>query len=181
MTSCFDYRIPQSTSEPGIAPNRRIAASPCCERRIGRSGFSHAGHVRRDQQFGDFQPAKKTSSIHPEGSSGGSLRMRAIINVLVTTVAIGLNTGQLQAAPAGAQVQQSVPSLKLLVQADRYDEGYLPSCSSGLFYACYVGPDGGRRCGCWPGGYRPVCPRGYHYECRPNRYNPNARPYCGCY
>ena len=54
--------------------------------------------------------------------------MRAIINVLVTTVAIGLNTGQLQAAPAGAQgvPEQSAPSLKLLVQADRYDEGYLP-------------------------------------------------------
>jgi hypothetical protein len=100
--------------------------------------------------------------------------MREIINLLVTTVAIGLNTGQLQAAPGGAQVQQSFPSLKLLAQADSYYEGYLPSCPSGLFYACYFGSDGGRRCGCWPGGNRPACPQGYHYECRSMTQTPKG-------
>ena len=107
--------------------------------------------------------------------------MGEIIKVLVTTAAIGLYTGQLQAAPARVQVQHNFASARVLVQADNYYEGYLPSCPSGLFYACYFGPDGGRRCGCWPGGNRPACPQGYHYECRSNRYDPNAKRYCGCY
>jgi hypothetical protein len=107
--------------------------------------------------------------------------MRDIINVLVTTAAIGLNTGQLQAAPAVARVEQNFATFKLLAQADNYYQGYLPSCPSGLFYACYVGVYGGRNCGCWPGGNHPTCPQGYKYECRLNRYDPNAKRYCACW
>ncbi len=106
--------------------------------------------------------------------------MRATINVIAMTVAIVLSTGRLQLALAGDAAAQNLAPLKQLAQGGD-SGGYLPACPNGSFYACYFGVYGGRNCGCWPGRGHPVCPQGYHYECRLNRYDPNAKRYCACW
>jgi hypothetical protein len=107
--------------------------------------------------------------------------MRAIIGVLVIAAAIGFCAGRLQAAPAGATQSQNFTPLERVAQRDNFHDGYLPTCSSGFFYACYFAADGGRHCGCWLGGDQPACPQGYRYECRANRYDPTGKPYCACW
>ena len=110
--------------------------------------------------------------------------MRAFVKVIVAAAAIGLCVSGLaarvQAAPASPATQQIFTPLTQLAQGVyRYQaNGYLPACSPGLFYSCYIGTFGGRHCGCWPGGDHPACPIGYHYACPPDA---RGIPHCSCW
>jgi hypothetical protein len=101
--------------------------------------------------------------------------MRSFVLIVAFVVASLCAMEQIKAATTTATVDGRFNTEQLRPAIVRVADNI---CAAGQHYACWTEVYGGRFCGCWIGGDRPACPRGYYFKCP---VAPNGRNLCGCY